>query len=48
MFNKIPDYSTVTIDGSQANFIDQDIRETISDFMETSKVKNIEIELKNI
>jgi MFS superfamily sulfate permease-like transporter len=46
--NKIPNYSSITIDGSQANFIDQDIRETISDFIEASKVKNIEVELKNI
>jgi MFS superfamily sulfate permease-like transporter len=47
-FSTIPNYSNITIDGSQANFIDQDIRETINDFMETSKVKNIEVKLKNI
>jgi MFS superfamily sulfate permease-like transporter len=48
IFNEIPEYANVTIDGSQANFIDQDIRETIADFMETSKVKNIQVELKNL
>lgn len=48
VFHKIPDYANVTIDGSQAKFIDQDIRETISDFMEQSKMKNIQVELKHI
>jgi MFS superfamily sulfate permease-like transporter len=48
IFHKIPDESTMIIDGSEANFIDSDIRETISDFVETSKVKNIKVELKNI
>jgi MFS superfamily sulfate permease-like transporter len=48
IFNKIPNHASVTIDGSQANFIDQDVMETIKDFIETSKVKNIQVELKNI
>jgi MFS superfamily sulfate permease-like transporter len=47
-FSNIPDHSTITIDGTQAGFIDQDIREAIIDFMETSRVKNINVELKNI
>ena len=48
IFHKIPINATVIIDGSQANFVDNDIREIIYDFIETSKVKNIQIELKRI
>lgn len=48
IFHKIPANSSIIIDRSQANFIDQDIMEIIDDFIETSKVKNIQIELKRI
>ena len=48
IFHKIPADSTLIIDGSQANFVDQDIMESISDFVESSKIKNIQVELKNI
>jgi MFS superfamily sulfate permease-like transporter len=48
IFNKIPAFSSLTIDGTKATFIDFDVRDTIEDFIETSKVKNIQVELKNI
>jgi len=48
VFLKIPSNSTITIDGSQSHFIDHDVRETIGDFIETSKAKNIQVHLKNI
>ena len=44
----IPPGSTVTIDGTQSNFIDADIKETIEDFMKEGVAKNIQIELKNV
>ncbi len=44
----IPRDSTVTIDGSQSHFIDADIKETIEDFMQEGKVKNIQVDLKKI
>jgi MFS superfamily sulfate permease-like transporter len=47
-FQKIPNNSTVMIDGSAAHFVDQDIKEAIRDFIETSKSKQIEVELKHI
>jgi len=47
-FNDLPKDSLVTLDGTKSQFIDSDIRETIADFMETSKKKNIQVELKNI
>jgi MFS superfamily sulfate permease-like transporter len=47
-FHRIPAKSTVTIDGTQSHFIDQDIKEMIRDFIETSKVKNIQVQLKHI
>ncbi len=48
IFHKIPANASVVIDKSQANFIDNDIKEIIDDFIETSKLKNIQIELKRI
>jgi MFS superfamily sulfate permease-like transporter len=47
-FQAIPDNSTVVIDGSEAQFVDQDIREAIRDFIETSKTKKIAVELKHL
>lgn len=47
-FQTIPENSTVTIDGSEAQFVDQDIKEAIRDFIETSKTKQIEVELKHL
>jgi MFS superfamily sulfate permease-like transporter len=47
-FNNMPSDTTVTIDGSKSLFIDTDIKETIADFIESSKKKNIQVDLKNI
>ena len=47
-FHKIPSHSIVVIDGTQSNFIDNDIKDTIEDFIEASKKKNIVVELKHI
>lgn len=47
-FLLIPSNSTLLIDGSEAHFVDQDIKEAIRDFIETSKTKKIEVELKHI
>lgn len=48
IFLTIPPNSKMMIDGSHSNFIDQDIKETISDFLKFCKANNIEVELKNI
>jgi MFS superfamily sulfate permease-like transporter len=47
-FNNMPANATVTIDGSKSQFVDSDIKETIADFIESSKKKNIQVDLKNI
>lgn len=47
-FLSIPDNSNLTIDGSEAHFVDQDIKEAIKDFIETSKAKKIAVELKHL
>lgn len=47
-FQLIPSNSTVLIDGTEAHFVDQDIKEAIRDFIETSKSRKIEVELKHI
>jgi len=44
----IPNDTSVLIDATQAHFIDNDIRETIEDFMEEAKTKNIQVDLKNV
>lgn len=44
----IPGNTTVLIDATSAQFIDQDIRETIEDFVEEAKARNIKVDLKNI
>jgi len=48
MFHTIPPNARIVIDGSQSLFIDYDIMETIADFIESAKSKNISVELKNI
>jgi MFS superfamily sulfate permease-like transporter len=45
---KVPDNSNVVIDGSKAHFIDKDILETLEDFIESGKSKNIQVELKGV
>jgi len=42
----IPDNSTLVIDGSRALFIDQDILETIADFLIASPDREIEVDLQ--
>ena len=46
--DKIPEYSKLTIDGSECNFIDYDILETISEFHNKAHDKHIEVHLKGI
>ncbi len=48
IFQKIPPDAKMVIDGSDSQFIDHDIKETIGDFMESCKANNIRVELKNI
>ena len=45
-FTEIPDGSYVIIDGSRSPFIDNDIIETISDFIQSSENRDIKVELK--
>ncbi|HMG91187.1 MAG TPA: solute carrier family 23 protein, partial [Chryseolinea sp.] len=45
-FNDIPKGSKVLIDGTRSIFIDQDILETINDFRESARNRNIKVELK--
>jgi len=44
----LPENSNVIIDGTDSHNIDMDVIEIINDFKETSKLKNITLELKNI
>ena len=44
----IPNNSKVEIDGSQSPFIDNDIKETIEDFIKAGMTKNITVDLKRI
>lgn len=44
--DKIPEGAYVIIDGSRAQFIDNDIVETINDFVETANLRDIRVELK--
>lgn len=43
---EIPSNSYVIIDGTRSKFIDNDITETIEDFQETAKFRNITVEIK--
>lgn len=47
-FEAIPADTKLLVDGSKAQFMDQDIKEMVVDFTMTAKTKNIEVELKNI
>ena len=44
----IPEYSMLTIDGSECNFIDYDILEIISEYHLKARYKHIVVELKGI
>lgn len=46
--DKIPEYSILTIDGSECNFIDYDILEIISEFDTKAHDRHIELHLVNI
>jgi MFS superfamily sulfate permease-like transporter len=47
-FAKVPNDTRLVIDGSKSHFIDEDIIETIEDFVEMAKTKNIEVEISGI
>jgi MFS superfamily sulfate permease-like transporter len=46
--DKIPDYSILTIDGSECNFIDYDIPEIISEYENKARNRHIEVYLNGI
>jgi MFS superfamily sulfate permease-like transporter len=46
--DKIPDYSVLTIDGSECNFIDYDILEIISEYENKARNRHIEVHLNGI
>jgi MFS superfamily sulfate permease-like transporter len=46
--DQIPEYSVLTIDGSECNFIDYDILEMISEFSNKAFDRHIELHLKGI
>src|SRR3984893_18455631 len=46
--DEVPEYSVLTIDGSECNFIDYDILEIISEFEEKARNRNIELHLPGI
>jgi MFS superfamily sulfate permease-like transporter len=48
LFQKVPKGARLIIDGTYSRFIDQDIQETISDFLEEAKTKDIHVELNHI
>lgn len=48
MFQQIPANGNLIIDGGKAQFIDNDIKEAINDFIEFSKTRKISVELKSI
>ena len=47
-FDQIPEYSVLTIDGSECNFIDYDILEIISEYSNKAHNRHIELHLKGI
>ena len=48
MLGELPDNSNVVIDGIKSHTIDIDVLEMLHDFKATAKLKNINLELKNI
>jgi len=48
MLDEIPDNSSVLIDGSASSFIDYDVLELVSDFIQTSTRRNITVEVRGI
>lgn len=45
---KIPDNTSLIIDGTKATFIDHDIFDIVEDFLKSSEYKNIKVECKNM
>jgi MFS superfamily sulfate permease-like transporter len=48
VLDKIPEYSVLTIDGSECNFIDYDILEIISEYGNKARDRHIEVHLQGI
>lgn len=46
--DEVPEYSVMTVDGSECNFIDYDILEIISEYHNKAHEKHIELHLKGI
>jgi len=46
--DKIPEYSELTIDGSECNFVDYDILEIISEYENKANDRSIKVQLKGI
>jgi hypothetical protein len=46
--DQIPEYSVLTIDGSECNFIDYDILEIISEYEQKARNRHIELHLPGI
>ena len=46
--DKIPEYSVLTIDGSESRFIDYDILEIISEYSQKAHDRHIELHLIGI
>jgi MFS superfamily sulfate permease-like transporter len=46
--DEVPEYSVLTIDGSECNFIDYDILEIISEFENKARERHIELHLVGI
>jgi hypothetical protein len=46
--DEVPEYSVLTINGSECNFIDYDILEIISEFENKAKERHIELHLLGI
>jgi len=46
--DEVPEYSVLTIDGSECNFIDYDILEIISEYANKAHERHIELHLKGI
>ena len=46
--DQIPEYSVLTVDGSECNFIDYDILEIVSEYANKAHDRHIELHLKGI
>ncbi len=46
--DEVPEYSVLTVDGSESDFIDHDILEIISEYESKARYKHIELHLKEI